>query len=259
MCNECGINAYTCKEENTSDCETGSRMTDLSILVYILVIIFNVSPWLGITGVYLEMPLLVNRTPEAWELPSYITVTVNASTLTAVIFSVIKHFHGDRISEAAAIYFIVASSSSCIFCLAFVWDISVMTNMTERSVPLLVLVSYLGIMDSLSLVVFLPYMAHFDSRYMSAFFVGNGMNRVILTAISRLQGVGESPDCVNRTLDLNSSSEMTMPTEVIAVYPDPAFSIRVFFILVSIIITFSGVSFTLLNYASYFKKKAQDS
>ncbi len=231
------------------------RDSGLSVLVYILVVIFNIAPWLGLAGVQLEMPLLVNRTPEAWALPSYITVMINSCKLTAVIFSLIKHFHGDRIPEAATIYFIVASSSACIFCLAFVWDITVMTNMTERSVPLLVLVSYLGVMDSLSLVVFLPYMAHFDSRYMSAFFVGNGMNRVILTVISRLQGVGESPECINRTLYLNSSSDMTMPTEVIAMYPDPAFSIRVFFILVSVIITFSGVSFTLLNYVSYFKKR----
>ncbi len=131
-----------------------------------------------------------------------------------------------------------------------------MINMADRSIPLLVLVGYLEIMDSLNLVVFLHYMAHFDSRYMSAFFVGNGMNRAILTAISMLQRVGESPECVNRTLELNSSSAMAIQTEVIAVYPHPAFSIRVFFILVSVIVTFSGVSFTLLNYVSFSKRGA---
>ncbi len=97
-----------------------SRRSDLSILVYILVIVFNLAPWLGLSGVQLVMPLLVNRTPEAWELPSYITIMINSSKLTAVIFSLIKHFHGKRISEATMVYFIVASSSACIFCLAFI-------------------------------------------------------------------------------------------------------------------------------------------
>ncbi len=231
------------------------RHLGLSILIYILVIIFNIAPWSGLVGVQLEMPLLVNRLPEAWDLPSYITTIICSSKLTAVIFSLIKHFHGKRIPETATVYFILASSSVCIVCLAFVWDITVLINMADRSVPLLVVVGYLGVMDSLSLVVFLPYMAHFDSRYMSALFVGNGMNRVILAPISMLQGVGDSPECVNRTLDLNSSSGITIQTEVLAVYPEPVFSIRVFFMLISVIVILSSVSFTLLNYASYFKKR----
>ena len=53
----------------------GSRM----VLVDLLAVLFGISSWISINGLWVELPMLVNELPEGWALPSYLSIIVQVS------------------------------------------------------------------------------------------------------------------------------------------------------------------------------------
>lgn len=47
---------------------TGKR----NIFVDALAILFGISSWIGVTSIFLQLPLIVSTAPEGWSLPSYL-------------------------------------------------------------------------------------------------------------------------------------------------------------------------------------------
>ena len=45
------------------------------VLVDMLAILFGISSWISINGLWVELPMLANL-PEGWSLPSYLSVIV---------------------------------------------------------------------------------------------------------------------------------------------------------------------------------------
>ena len=56
---------------------------DVSPLVYVLVMLFGISSWIDINGIFVELPLMVNVLPEGWDLPSYISLIIQVCCQTA--------------------------------------------------------------------------------------------------------------------------------------------------------------------------------
>lgn len=42
----------------------------------IFLIVFGVSSWLAINGLWMELPSLVNVLPEGWNLPAYLSIII---------------------------------------------------------------------------------------------------------------------------------------------------------------------------------------
>ena len=45
-------------------------------LVDLLAILFGISSWISINGLWVEVPMLVSELPEQWALPSYLSIIV---------------------------------------------------------------------------------------------------------------------------------------------------------------------------------------
>jgi riboflavin transporter 2 len=48
------------------------RFSERIILIDVLAILFGISSWVEINGVWVQTPILVNKLPESWTLASYI-------------------------------------------------------------------------------------------------------------------------------------------------------------------------------------------
>ena len=46
------------------------------VLVDLLAVLFGISSWISINGLWVELPLLVQNLPEGWALPSYLSIIV---------------------------------------------------------------------------------------------------------------------------------------------------------------------------------------
>ena len=51
----------------------------VSPAVSLLIILFGMGSWVAINGVWAELPLLVSKLPEGWNLPTYLVLIIQVS------------------------------------------------------------------------------------------------------------------------------------------------------------------------------------
>ena len=51
-------------------------------LVDLLAVLFGISSWISINGLWVELPMLVSELPESWALPSYLSIIVQVRQIT---------------------------------------------------------------------------------------------------------------------------------------------------------------------------------
>jgi len=103
----------------------------------------------------------------------------------------------------------------------------------------LALVFFLASVDCSSRVLYLPFMAKFQSSYLTPYFIGEGMSSFVPSIFALVQGVGGNPECRNETINGTSV--------IVAFIPEPLFSVEIFFSILLILTLLSGVAFFLLN------------
>ena len=62
------------------------RIKSRLVLIDVLAILFGISSWISINGLWVELPLLVNRLPESWSLASYLSVIVQIANLGPITY-----------------------------------------------------------------------------------------------------------------------------------------------------------------------------
>ncbi|CAG2101637.1 unnamed protein product [Medioppia subpectinata] len=82
-------------------------------------------------------------------------------------------------------------------------------------------------------------MAHFKSKYLMSYLIGQGLSGLIPSIVAIIQGIGGNPECVAPTAGANTT---------IAHYPEPRFSVSVFFIFLLVMVLLSWFAFVLLNH-----------
>lgn len=225
------------------------RLLDTSTTVYILIMLFAISSWIDINGLWVEMPLMVNVLPEGWALPAYIVIITQIGNIGPILYGLFKRLLGDRLQEWHATYVIIGVGALSCFLLIFFWDATSYIGGELHSTGLFVLNCFLALVDCTSSVVYLPYMQIFKQQYMSAFYVGEGLSGLLPAVVGLIQGVGQL-DCVNTTIirtnettGLNTTSQ-----EIVPVYMEPRFSVEVFFSFLVVMMITSGIAFTFVNF-----------
>ena len=55
------------------------RVRGTNLVVVLLVVLFAISSWVDINGLWVELPILTQKLPEGWNLPSYMAVIIQVS------------------------------------------------------------------------------------------------------------------------------------------------------------------------------------
>lgn len=92
-----------------------------------------------------------------------------------------------------------------------------------------------------SSVLFMPYMRNYREIYLVSYLVGEGLSGFVPSTVALIQGVGGNPECRNTT----KPGDITHTFEPF--YPEPRFSLEVFFVFVGSMLAISFVSFIGLN------------
>ena len=145
---------------------------------------------------------------------------------------------------------------ACLFLTLF-WDRTTEINGSPHSVAFLLLAALLAIVDCTTSVLYMPFMAHYKSKYLMSYLIGQGLSGLIPSIVAIIQGlylsfhsylfqlvlfylsigVGGNPKCVNSTTEANK----TVPE-----YPEANFSVEVFFVFLMIMVLISWLAFILL-------------
>lgn len=221
------------------------RINGRLILLDFLAVLFGISSWISINGLWVELPLLVERLPEGWGLASYLSIIIQLANLGPLSYAFLRWLTKGKIPEKLCIYILLVVGTASGFMLSRFWDKEAEVLGTNHSLALFILVFFLSLVDCTSSILFLPFMAVFRDIYLNSYLIGEGLSGFIPSIAALVQGVGGNAHCQNVTVPNETTG---IPEHQIQkVVPEPRFSIEVFFDFLGSMMALSTLAFLLLN------------
>lgn len=138
----------------------------------LLVVLFGMGSWIAITGLWLEMPLLIARLPESWRLASRLNIVIQLANVGPLLYWAALKLHLANDVSGTYAQLIIGVISCAV--LIFGWQSTISLAGAEHSFVLMICTFGLALVDCTSSVTFLTFMARFDSCYMAPYLVGEG-------------------------------------------------------------------------------------
>nr|CDJ89713.1 Protein of unknown function DUF1011 domain containing protein [Haemonchus contortus] len=178
----------------------------------------------------MQLSMFTSELPEGWNLPSYLSVVVQIACIGPLIYTIVhKGCKTVEIPHTRLIFIFLVMACICQLGLVFLWKETVTIGSQRYSLGLYLLLFGLAVVDAMSNVLFMPFMAKFHPAYLNAYFVGMGFSSLIPSILSLIQG----------------SSSYTCEGDV-PHYTPPRFSAAVFFLIIFFSTCNSAVAFLIL-------------
>lgn len=210
-------------------------------LVDVLAIFFGVGTWIGINSTYVQLPLLVNATPEGWNLASYIVIIIQVGNIGPLLYTLLQKYFAVR--DNFIIYFLLAIGIGAGFGMAFLYEKTAYVFGDERSVAIFANVFFFALVGCTSSVLFMPYFGRFRDIYLITYLIGEGLSGFLPALLALVQGVGGNAECI---LTENGMESRT---------PAPRFGTQTFFLVISSLFLASFVAFMLLDQLKSVRKE----
>ena len=246
----------------------------ISFRVALMICMFGAGSWIEVNGIWVELPILVNNSPQGWNLPSYLVVAVALANIGPIMYALcyryVRYKGRPIVKEVPVIYASILTGVVSTFLLAFLWQRTNEIAGKSYSTALIGLCFCLSLVDCTSSVSFMPYMTRMKKEYMSIYFVGEGLSGLIPSLIALAQGVGkQNYNCEltktlqNKTITkLNGTNVVTLTSNILINVTEmapkyfqtsPRFSAQVFFLLLFALMVICLISFICLNHSSIAK------
>ncbi|XP_028309123.1 solute carrier family 52, riboflavin transporter, member 3-A [Gouania willdenowi] len=214
----------------------------MAVLVHLLACAFGLGSWVAVNGLWVELPLMVTALPEGWDLPSYLTVIIQLANLGPLLVTLIHRLSPGRLKERYVVYVILCVGVLACVLLTFFWDRTTVVGGAPHSTAFFVLTFFLSLVDCTSSVTFLPFMTQLPAKYVSTYFIGEGLSGFIPGVIALAQGVGIAK-CVNVSSNHSGQVSWSIQTQ----YLPPNFSTELFFFFLAAMMCVSLAAFIALN------------
>lgn len=216
----------------------------MALLVHLLACAFGLGSWVAVNGLWVELPLIVNTLPEGWDLPSYLTVIIQLANLGPLLVTLMHKFCPGNLKERVVIYCILSIGIVACILLAFFWEKTTIVAGEPHSTAFFIITFFLSLVDCTSSVTFMPFMMQLPAKYITTYFIGEGLSGFIPGVVALIQGVGMAK-CVNSSSAGNHTGgdSWTIHTE----YLPPNFSPEVFFLFLAAMMCVSMAAFIALN------------
>ncbi|KAJ2942528.1 hypothetical protein O0L34_g1995 [Tuta absoluta] len=219
---------------DTPDGDSGDAMLGSArrrVALDALFVCWGLGTWLGVNGLYVQLPLLVERLPEGWALPASMALAVQLANVGLLAYAALRRLR-PRASDSPYICALLGVGTAALLINAFVYERTTPLAGSERSLAFLALTFFAALVGCTSSVLFYPYLRHFRDVYLATYLVGEGLSGFVPSVLSLVQGVGGEPQCV--------------PGQG-AVYPPPRFDSMVFLLILGALSAASLVSFSVID------------
>lgn len=229
-------------ETATSGCGGGAKtgwFANRSLKVDILIVLFGIGSWIGVSSTYLQLPIIVRTAPEGWSLASYLALIVQSGNVALVSYVLYQTYSPKKANDGYLIYFVYLIGCIAAIGMAISYAITHEIFGRERSIYLMLFAFMFSIVGCISSVLFMPYMGRFRDIYMVTYMIGQSLNGFLSSIMALIQGVGGPTVC--------APNNSTDGPPFIAHTPEPWFLPRTYFLLIFGVIFISAVAFILLN------------
>lgn len=211
----------------------------MSLYIHFLACAFGLGSWVAVNGMWVELPLIVNILPERWDLPSYLTVIIQLANIGPILVTLVHKMCPGRLRENLVIYAVLTIGILACILLTVFWNKTTVFLGQPRSTAFFIITFFLSLVDCTSSVTFLPFMMQLPTKYITSYFIGEGLSGLLPGLVALAQGVGMAK-CVNVS---QSSGNFTLE----AFYLPPNFSTEIFFSFLVVMMLISLTAFGLLN------------
>ncbi|KAK6038446.1 hypothetical protein COOONC_24049 [Cooperia oncophora] len=161
----------------------------ISKILYALVVAFGSCTWIGTNSVWMQLSMFTSELPEGWNLPSYLSVVVQIACIGPLLYTIVhKGCKTVEIPHTRLILLFLMLACVCQLGLVFLWKETVAIGSKRYSLALYLLLFGLAVVDAMSNVLFMPFMAKFHPAYLNAYFVGMGFSSLIPSILALIQG-----------------------------------------------------------------------
>jgi riboflavin transporter 2 len=208
--------------------------------------------WTNLSGVWIELPIIVPILPESWQLPAKLTLLINSANIfpILIVFASLIFNLNTAPFEVPVNFILLCTSITFAIAFAFLWDKTAYLFGTEQSIYLMLLCFFSAISDCLSSTTFIPFLHRYESIYLNAYFIGEALTALLPALLGMIQGIGKS-SCVligNRTEEIWAE-----------IYHQPRFSVRTYFLILSFLPLAALLAFSSLQKMTTGRLKNQSS
>lgn len=225
-------------QSNASDKRDGSAPTGVlamrKTIVELIVLLFGIGSWFGVTTIFSQMPKISASAPEEWLLPFYLSITVQCGNAISLFYVYVRKSSARQLNDAHAICMLMAVGCLAAICMPFMYEITV----GNVSIALHIFTFIFATIGGFSSMLFMPYMKRFRANYLFIFFFGQSLNDLVSIALAVIQGMWGSSECIYRETQFPQFVRHTA---------SPLFNSNVAFLLVFPVLAMSTAAFILLN------------
>ncbi|XP_040579557.1 riboflavin transporter 2 [Lepeophtheirus salmonis] len=215
-------------------------------LIDLLMILFGISSWISINGLWVELPLMVNVLPEHWNLPSYLVVIIQLANVGPIFYSILRWKM--NINNSYSIYLVLTIGVLASFIMIFIWDKTVNILGVAHSLGLFIPIFLLSLVDCTSSVLYFPYIGTFKSIYLNSFLMGEGLSGFIPSIFALFQGIGQT-----KCEKIYNETAQEWVTGIVTEAPN--FSVETFFFFLFGMMLISLASFALLDLSPFARRE----
>ncbi|XP_038657212.1 solute carrier family 52, riboflavin transporter, member 3-A [Scyliorhinus canicula] len=222
----------------------------MPLIIHVLACVFGMGSWVAINGLWVELPLIVNVLPEGWGLPSYLTVIIQLANVGPLFVTLMHKFAPGKMKEIIVIYIIISIGIMASLLMIFFWKETTLLTGRPHSTAFLTLAFFLSLVDCTSSVTFLPFMMRLPTKYMTTYFIGEGLSGFAPGLVALSQGVG-MVKCVNVSKTINMTvdnfTEWSSIHQIETHYIPANFSTETFLAFLTVMMIFCLVAFFFLT------------
>ena len=222
------------------------------LTTYLFIIGFGIGSWVAVNGLWAELPILTESSPDGASLQPVLNVSIQVANvgpaiyllLDLIIFKILKKKNIKPESFLnLTICLLIAIGIISSICLSIWYDSTAVIGGRNHSIALIVLAFMLALVDCTSTVTFIPFMKSFSSvKFMTALYVGEGLSGVLPSVFALAQGIGVSSSTPFNNSSSNGSFQNSTSTGF-----TPNYSPQVYFLLLAAMMAFCGFSFGMIQ------------
>jgi len=206
---------------------------------------FGIGSWILVNSLYTQLPLLVQSAPEGWNLPSYISISIQTGNLGPILYGAWRKRHGNKYDRPLTISVMILGTIS-MFLMSMFYNVSGNIFGQPHSILLYILTFFIAFVGCTSSVLFIPSLSNYPDIYLVTYMVGEGISGFVPSLIAIVQGVGTTT-CHTVLQNGKTIKEKSVTNAY--------FSSTLFFIIIGIIMCMSTLSYLCLEYSPTCKKE----
>lgn len=211
------------------------------IVIHLLVILFGISAWIGVNGIFVQLPILVHSSPEGSALPTYIVIVIQMANVGPIIYMFLQQ-RQYKINESLCILGILALGNISMALLIFFYDRTIILSNSEYSVALFILTFFTAFVGCFSSMLFMPYLRTFNQTYIISYFIGEGLSGVLPSSVALIQSIGGDTEYAASVNQNNTSERIILKLR---------FSPPYYFLFIFTALFLSLIAFIILQYSPF--------